>query len=364
MVCSELSLSAEDDHPTPSYLPGHIRLGSAQLILFAVFGALIAPTPAALGQSENPADSGTSGSSKTEICDGLNHSDPRQLSLSRAKSQSSDPGVSIAEESSSSQGSSDLTSDKVSLPELQRSSSDAQQQVLLCKRINGEMESMQPVESASEAKQDSTRGEIPADPTVTYADGKLTVNAQNVPLVDVLETIRVRAGISVEFPPEGMRGRVFDHVGPAPLREALMQLLYGSGFNYIIQTSSQDPQVVTKLILSAQGHVDSAGAPQLATQPLPEQEDSPTAYGAAGFKNEAASDSVQNDAPIEAVQPAPAASTITAPAASAITGVPAGFNLQKAAAESGKTPGQILDELQRRQIQMLEDQNAAQAQSQ
>jgi hypothetical protein len=43
--------------------------------------------------------------------------------------------------------------------------------------------------------------------------------------------------------------------------------------------------------------------------------------------------------------------------------VPTGINVQKLASESGKTPGQILDELQKHQQQMLDDQAASQSPS-
>jgi hypothetical protein len=39
-----------------------------------------------------------------------------------------------------------------------------------------------------------------------------------------------------------------------------------------------------------------------------------------------------------------------------VVGVPAGFNVRQAAAESGKTTGQILDELQKQQQQVLDAQ--------
>jgi hypothetical protein len=174
---------------------------------------------------------------------------------------------------------------------------------------------------------------MPEVPIVSYADGQLSINAQNVPLGDVIEAIRVRTGIAVEFPSETMNDPVFDHVGPAPLRDALTQLLYGSGFNYIIQTSSQDPQTVTQLVLSTQLRVASSDPPKHANQPAPIQPD-------------IAELPANNELPIQA-----------APIQSARQqGIPVGFNIQQAAKDSGKTPGEILDELQKRQQQVLDNQ--------
>jgi hypothetical protein len=45
------------------------------------------------------------------------------------------------------------------------------------------------------------------------------------------------------------------------------------------------------------------------------------------------------------------------PVANPLIGIPAGFNVQQAATASGKTPGQILDELQKQQMQALDSQN-------
>jgi hypothetical protein len=233
----------------------------------------------------------------------------------------------------------------VRLPELESSNSGTQQQDLQCTKTNSGAQPGETAEPASETKPAVAQEDSQNAPVVSYVDGNLTLNAQNARLGDIIEAIRVRTGISVEFPPEGMGDRVFDHVGPVPLRDALMELLYGSGFNYIIKTSSQDPQTVTKLILSAQAHRASAGAAQQANQPLTEQADVPTAYGAAGFRNEA---------PAEAIQPIPVA---TVPSSNIVPGVPPGFNVQQAATAAQKTPGQILDELQKRQLQMLDDQS-------
>jgi hypothetical protein len=43
--------------------------------------------------------------------------------------------------------------------------------------------------------------------------------------------------------------------------------------------------------------------------------------------------------------------------------VPNGVNIQQLAAQSGKSTGQILDELQKHQLQVLDDQAAAQSQA-
>jgi hypothetical protein len=344
MPLSLVLMSVDGARPAPFHLPEHISRGCAQFLLCAAFGVLVASPPFLRAQSADPPESSNSVSSKTGICEEHKQDSQQQLSLAAIKSKSSDQEMSTAGGQSSSQDSTELMNKDRSLPELQHSSSAAQQEPLCTKTRSG----AEPEPSAgpsSESQPATVPVESPDVPTVSYADGNLTVNARNARMGDVIEAIRVRTGISVEFPPEGMGARVFDHVGPAPLRVVLMELLYGSGFNYIISTSSKDPQTVTRLILSAQAHGVSTGATQQASQPVAEQAEGPSAYGAAGFRNETPTE--------DAVQPIPAA-PISAP--SSVTGVPAGFNVQQAAAAAQKTPGQILDELQKRQLQMLDDQ--------
>jgi hypothetical protein len=322
-----------------------MRIGYTHSLLLAAFFALIGSVPAVSGQSGSSSAAGAQGGPKPEICDGLRHGDPQRLSLATSGPRSLDSGGSDAEEQASPQDSSELKSKNVGLPELQHSSSEAQQSEVFCPRPKNGTDRAKSVEPPPETGPVAVQKDNPDAPTVSYADGNLTISAQNTRLEDVIEAIRARTGISVEFPPQGMGNRVFDHVGPSPLREALMELLYGSGFNYIIKTSSRNPQIVTTLILSAQAHGTSVAMTQQASEPMAEQADAPTAYGAAGFRN---------DGPPEIIQPTPVA---TAPGATTVPGIPPGFNVQQAAAAAQKTPGQILDELQKRQLQMLDDQN-------
>jgi hypothetical protein len=347
MLRSVCLLSWDDDNPTYPNLPAHIRLGYEHFLLLASLGTLIASAPFTSGQTNQSSGAGERSDPQAQICDAQKQSDAHTLSLTIAKAQPSDEGMSVVEQQSASQGSSESTSKDVGdvgdvgLPQVQRSSSAKQEP--LCKKTESASEPGHPDDPLPQINQTSDPVPVPevpavSVPTVSYADGKLTINAQNVRLGDVIEAIRVRVGISVEFPPEAMNDRVFDHVGPAPVRDALTRLLYGSGFNYVIQTSSQDPQIVTKLILSAQSRLATAASPQRAGQPVPEQEVTQALYGGAGFNA---------DTTVEPSQPVP----------TAMVGIPTGFNVQQAATASGKTPGQILDELQKHQLQVLDDQS-------
>jgi len=81
-------------------------------------------------------------------------------------------------------------------------------------------------------------------------DGKLlTIDAENSSLADIMLGIRSRTGASIEMPASANRERVAVHLGPAPIREVLSSLLYGTDFNYVIQSSEDDESALGKVIL-------------------------------------------------------------------------------------------------------------------
>jgi len=177
------------------------------------------------------------------------------------------------------------------------------------------------------------------------------VDPHNAPLGEVLRAIRASAGFELDVPPSGMDGKVFDQVGPLPIREALVQLLYGSGFNYIIQTAPDNQQDITHVFVSARmgGGKEIAGAARQQTKvdDIPEDQ---ALYG--GF-----ADPSLEEQPV--VQSGVAVQT---PASNAgnVPGVPADFNLKQAAIDAHKTPAEILDELQKRQLEILDAQSPPQ----
>ena len=81
-------------------------------------------------------------------------------------------------------------------------------------------------------------------------DGKLlTIDADNSSLSDIMLAIRSRTGASIEMPGSANRERIAVHLGPAPIREVLSSLLYGTDFNYVIQSSEDDETALGKVIL-------------------------------------------------------------------------------------------------------------------
>jgi hypothetical protein len=92
----------------------------------------------------------------------------------------------------------------------------------------------------------------PSHPPVISWDGKLlTIDAENSSLADVLLGIRSRTGASIEMPGSTRGERIAIHLGPAPIREVLSSLLYGTEFNYVIQSAEDDETALGKVILTS-----------------------------------------------------------------------------------------------------------------
>jgi len=105
-------------------------------------------------------------------------------------------------------------------------------------------------------------------PVVTYRDGQLTINAENLTLAAVLELVAQKTGAVIDVPPGSGLERIFEHTGPGPANEVLEQLLNGSPFNFIIVDSPQHPNQPAQVLLSL--HKPDTDAPSIAAvQPKP-----------------------------------------------------------------------------------------------
>jgi len=103
--------------------------------------------------------------------------------------------------------------------------------------------------------------QTPAHAPVIAWDGQfLTVDAENSSLSDVLLGIRSRTGAPMEMPTSTNRERIAVHLGPAPIREVLSSLLYGTNFNYVIQSAKGDDSAVGKVIVTARDGDQSSDA--------------------------------------------------------------------------------------------------------
>jgi len=92
---------------------------------------------------------------------------------------------------------------------------------------------------------------IPATaPQVTYANGQLTIVAENATLGSILKDVRQLTGASIDLPANGAPERVVTHIGPGAPRDVLAVLLNGTQFNYVMLGSSSDPSVVSTVVIS------------------------------------------------------------------------------------------------------------------
>jgi hypothetical protein len=226
----------------------------------------------------------------------------------------------------------------------------SQPQGQYCTREKSDRDSLRP--SVSSDQPDAAREtEQPATapPIAQVIDGKMIIRANGQDFATVLEAVRSATGFAIEMPPSITSEPVFLNVGPTSVTNALVALLDGTSYNYFILGSEQDSSVVKRLVLTERANagsgtlVASTQGPAAASQPM--------LYGG-----------VQPDAEAENSEPPPPPPAPIQPSVIP-SSIPVGVNIQKLAAESGKTTGQILDELQKRQQQVLDEQAASQSQS-
>src|SRR6202162_4491409 len=105
---------------------------------------------------------------------------------------------------------------------------------------------------------------IPATaPQVSYENGLLTIVAQNSTLGDILRGVRKHPSADIEIPATASE-RVVTHLGPAPAREVMAELLNGSRFNYILLGSASDANALVRVVLVAKTPDTPPGQPAAA----------------------------------------------------------------------------------------------------
>lgn len=180
----------------------------------------------------------------------------------------------------------------------------------------------------------------PNPPNINYANGELTVVANNASLADIVGGIERATGARVE----GTRPdseRVFGQFGPGSPRDVLNSLFEGSRYDFILVGSLENPADVRTIILSPHGTAPAAGVNAASNQPNRESNDEqgenepgPVYQGGEGRPTQ--------NAPSEQVmapQPPPA---------------------QPQQQQQVKTPEQLLQELQRLRQQQQQQQNQQQ----
>jgi len=186
---------------------------------------------------------------------------------------------------------------------------------------------------------------IPAvAPQVSYQDGMLTIVAPNSTLADILRGVRKHTSAEIEIPASANE-RVVTHLGPAPAREVMAELLNGSRFNYVLLGSPEDANALVKVVLVAKTGPDNpaaqtakAGEKGVTIQEQPEE----AAAGDAPDAPEAAAEDTADDNADQSAAEAEQPATPDEP------GV--------------KTPQQLLQEMQQRQLLMQQQQQQQQQQ--
>jgi hypothetical protein len=305
------------------------------MLLAAALVALPLSTSIAKGQTSKPQEDASSANVHTEVCEGQTPDNQHNLSTKAGATSA------VTEEQEATHSDSASAPQPLRLPGVGNSTGAADQHGAQCKRPHNDApKQSQPKDSAGAnppvPQADSTA------PIVTYSGGQLKVVGHGARLEQILETIKALTGITLEVPQDSADNQIFDDVGPAPARQALMQLLDGIKLNYVILGSSGEPERVNGLILTAQTSMMPTTTLGSANGLPTEQASGPALYGA-GF-----SETTGQAAPIE-------------PMANAATAEPVNSKIQQAATASGKSPGQILDEMQKKQLQQLDEQAAQSA---
>ena len=117
----------------------------------------------------------------------------------------------------------------------------------------------------------STPAETAATPPqVTFQDGLLSIRAENSTLGDVLRAVQSATGATIDSP--GLTSeRVYVKLGPGQPREVLASLLNGSHYGYILLGSAQQPNAVTRVMLTRQNSSAEAAANTTAARSTPSQ---------------------------------------------------------------------------------------------
>lgn len=119
-----------------------------------------------------------------------------------------------------------------------------------------------PVPTPSPATAPSLLDHPPQPATVSLASGKLTVQANNSSLSDILNQVATAGGMKLEGLQTSANSdqRVFGSYGPGAPRDVLSELLNGSGYNVIMlgETPSGAPRELT---LTARNSAGTASAP-------------------------------------------------------------------------------------------------------
>ncbi|HZE79351.1 MAG TPA: hypothetical protein VE604_00535 [Candidatus Polarisedimenticolia bacterium] len=110
-----------------------------------------------------------------------------------------------------------------------------------------------------------------ATASVHYAQGQLTVSAQNASLGAVLKLISAKTGAVIDLAPELQNEPVIAQIGPSAVREVLTGLLDSPRIDYIIMGTGDAPGSLERIVVrTRQSFARTAMAGGRASQPRPQ----------------------------------------------------------------------------------------------
>jgi len=86
---------------------------------------------------------------------------------------------------------------------------------------------------------------------VSFQSGLLSINSNKANLSEILFAIHEKTGAEIAIPAGAEQEQVVAVFGPAPAAEVLSHLLNGTKFNFLILSSSTDPQALDRVILTS-----------------------------------------------------------------------------------------------------------------
>jgi len=177
----------------------------------------------------------------------------------------------------------------------------------------------------------------PSPAQVTYSKDTLTINANNATLGDILLAVHRQTGATIDI-----SGNATDPVvgrfGPGPARDVLSVLLNGCQFNYVLLGSATNPSGLERVVLMSK----AGGAEQVpSSSPVPQQKPSVVTPQAAALDDGAELPDPSETAEDQANQPQPPMEQQPPPTQNSV-----------GQGGAGKTPEQLLQEMQQRQQQV------------
>ena len=163
-------------------------------------------------------------------------------------------------------------------------------------------------------------------PKISYVGGQLRIDAFGATLADVLTRVAALTGVNIEVPSGARDERMpVVELGPGTARQVLASLLSDSTFDYLIQSSSTDPDKLQSVLL------------------IPREKKGSGSAGADGAARPTRSPYVRAQAQPEAPvpdSPAPAQAEIAAPEASALNSVPEAMQADPSTPPASALPDQ------------------------